>query len=157
MCLNQALMQLHSKSGKYANMFMKKNCNHMSAVICSLINCIHLSNYNNNNSNSSWHEEWQERETAMENSCGLLRANPQHISKAIMFYGWREAIAESWLLQGSWFFIIRHIHNHTSIISSMSVMSVGWGRNARASNWGRLQQQPCQGHCRGARKRLNRA
>ncbi len=39
----------------------------------------------------------------------------------------------------------------------MSVMSVGWGRNARASNCiahpGRLQQQPCQGHCRGARKR----
>ncbi len=41
-------------------------------------------------------------------------------------------------------------------MSVMSVMSVGWGRNARASNCiahpGRFQQQPCQGHCRGARK-----
>ncbi len=86
-CLNQALMQLHSKGGKYGNMFMKKNCNHMSAVICSLINCIHLSNYNNNNSNSSWPEEGQERENSngefRPSTCGLLRANPQHISKAI--------------------------------------------------------------------------
>lgn len=50
-------------------MFMKKlNCNHMSAVLCLLINFIHLSNYNNNNTNSSWPEEEEERETGLENS-----------------------------------------------------------------------------------------
>ncbi len=38
----------------------------------------------------------------------------------------------------------------------MSVMSVGWGRKQERltalHTRGRFQQQPCQGHCRGARK-----
>lgn len=40
----------------------------MNAVLCLLINFVHLSNYNNNNNNSSWPEEEEERRTGMENS-----------------------------------------------------------------------------------------